>query len=92
MNRVKDINRCTYILDDVELLLKFIDFFLKTIAENAAFKLYDIKNGFVEKQDEDEDENQDEDDDEDDGHQNHDEDENEDENQGEYRENQDTIK
>jgi len=82
MNRVKDINRCTYILDDVELLLKFIDFFLKTIAENAAFKLYDIKNGFVEKQDEDED----------DGHQNHDEDENEDENQGEYRENQDTIK
>jgi ABC-type Zn2+ transport system substrate-binding protein/surface adhesin len=82
MNRVKDINRCTYILDDVELLLKFIDFFLKTIAENAAFKLYDIKNGFVEKQDEDED----------DGHQNHDEDEDEDENQGEYRENQDTIK
>lgn len=79
MNRVKDINRCTYILDDVELLLKFIDFFLKTIAENAAFKLYDIKNGFVEKQDEDEDENQDEDED-------------EDENQGEYRENQDTIK
>jgi ABC-type Zn2+ transport system substrate-binding protein/surface adhesin len=84
MNRVKDINRCTYILDDVELLLKFIDFFLKTIAENAAFKLYDIKNGFVENQDEDEDE--------DDGHQNHDEDEDEDENQGEYRENQDTIK
>jgi hypothetical protein len=65
MNRVKDINRCTYILDDVELLLKFIDFFLKTIAENAAFKLYDIKNGFVEKQDEDE--NQDEDQDEDQG-------------------------
>ena len=85
MNRVKDINRCTYILDDVELLLKFIDFFLKTIAENAAFKLYDIKNGFVEKQDEDEDENQDEDEDED-------QDQDQDENQGEYRENQDTIK
>lgn len=89
MNRVKDINRCTYILDDVELLLKFIDFFLKTIAENAAFKLYDIKNGFVEKQDEDEDENQDEDEDVD---EDEDENEDEDEDQGEYRENQDTIK